>query len=166
MKKIKLRDGLYTLVDDINYDRLSMFKWHVNKDGYVCHYIFCCKCEKRHMVMLHREILGLSKCGSKEISHHKNHNKVDNRLCNLVSCSKLQNNMHQCKRKNKSSKYKGVCYIPVGRGNRTKDKWQAGIKLNGKSIHLGYFDYETEAAMAYDKAAKSLFKNFAKVNFG
>ena len=31
-------------------------------------------------------------------------------------------------------------------------KWHAQIKLNGKSIHLGYFDKEEDAKNAYLKA--------------
>ncbi len=39
------------------------------------------------------------------VIHHVNEDQKDNRLCNLVNCSRLQNNLHQYKRKNKSSEH-------------------------------------------------------------
>jgi len=48
----------------------------------------------------------------------------------------------------KSSRYVGVT-------RHVKDeKWQAAIKVNGVSKHLGHFDTQVEAAVAYDKHAR------------
>ena len=44
-------------------------------------------------------------------------------------------------------------------------KWTAQIKVDGKHIHLGYFQSEKEAAKAYDKAALKYFGEFANPNF-
>ena len=59
----------------------------------------------------------------------------------------------------KTSIYKGVSF------NKASNKWYARIQHNGQSIHLGYYTNESEAAHAYDRKAKELFKVFAKLNF-
>ena len=49
--------------------------------------------------------------------------------------------------------------------SRARGKWQVSICLKGKSTHLGYFDDEIEAALAYDRKARELFGAFACLNF-
>jgi hypothetical protein len=50
---------------------------------------------------------------------------------------------------------------------RTKKskKYVASIRANGKSLSLGYFDDEIEAAVAYDIKAIQFFGEFAYLNF-
>jgi hypothetical protein len=54
------------------------------------------------------------------------------------------------------SKYVGVTW------HRQDQKWQAAIKIEGKSMHLGHFLDEDEAARKYDEYASKLGRN---VNF-
>ncbi len=49
--------------------------------------------------------------------------------------------------------------------NSNKNPWRAYITFKGKHIRLGGFKTEEEAALAYDKKARELFGNAAKVNF-
>ncbi len=44
-------------------------------------------------------------------------------------------------------------------------KWQAKITVNGHVIQLGRFTSEADAALAYDAAARELFREFAAFNF-
>ena len=62
--------------------------------------------------------------------------------------------------RNAASKYKGV-----KQPRNYKKQWEAHIKVNKKSIDLGYFNSEIEAAKAYDSAAMKYFGKFAKLNF-
>jgi hypothetical protein len=91
---------------------------------------------------------------------HINGNALDNRKANLRSATAFQNCWNARKHsKSCSSKYKGVWFH---KGIR---KWTAMITVRRKRIHLGVFEDETEAAKAYDKAAKKHFGKFAKLNF-
>jgi len=52
--------------------------------------------------------------------------------------------------KNKTSKHKGVCWHKQGK------KWTAFIRINRKTIHLGSFENEYDAHLAYQKALKDI----------
>jgi hypothetical protein len=90
---------------------------------------------------------------------HINHIKNDNRLANLRWCSRSQNIRYKLKKEGLSSQYKGVCWA---KGN---NKWHTKCRLNGKIIHIGYFDDEREAAKAYNEfIIKHNLQDFAILN--
>jgi len=59
----------------------------------------------------------------------------------------------------KTSKYKGVHWDISGA------KWMSKIKVNRRTIYLGSYNLEVEAALAYDVAARQYHKQFARLNF-
>ena len=81
---------------------------------------------------------------------HINRDRSDNRIENLRPCTHSQNLGNSRARVHK---YKGVTFC------KTTQKWRA--QLNG---HLGRFDTIEEAALAYNKAAKEHYGEFAKLN--
>ena len=90
---------------------------------------------------------------------HTNNIKDDNRITNLRDATQVQNKANRRKTtSNTSSVYKGVSWY--SRDN----KWRAAIKHEGKSIHLGYFKEEIDAATAYNIAAEEYQKEFAVLN--
>ena len=107
-------------------------------------------------IAMHREILGVA--DPKVFVDHKNGNGLDNRKDNLRMATNSQNQANRQKLRGGTSRYKGVCW------NAKLSRWQAGIKVNGKSFHLGLFASETDAANAYDKAARERFGEFAYTN--
>ncbi len=56
--------------------------------------------------------------------------------------------------------------VSVYRGvTRNRGQWTARITKDDVKLHLGYFNTEEEAAIAYDLKAKELYGEFAWVNF-
>lgn len=159
MKQIPLTQGKFALVDNEDYKWLNQWKWCARPDGYTCYV-------QRHShringkpihVQMHREILGLKR-GDKRQCDHIDGNGLNNQRSNLRICTQSQNYFNQ-RSNGGSSQFKGVSW------NKGADSWVAYIKHKGKRFHLGYFDDETEAAIAYDSKAKELFGKFAKLNF-
>jgi HNH endonuclease/AP2 domain len=152
-KEIKLSKGYIALVDDEDFEWLSKFKWHIG-GGYA---IRTAQNDfKQITVRMHREILQAPK--GLEVDH-VNKDKLDNRRQNLRLASKSQNARNRGANKNNTSGFKGVSW------NKRDNKWQALIRVHLKKKFLGYFDDPTEAAKAYDKAAKELHEEFANTNF-
>lgn len=91
---------------------------------------------------------------------HRNGNGLDNQKDNLRVCTRLQNaRSFASKRKNASSKFRGVSR------DFDREKWFADIRVLRKTIHLGRYEQEEDAAKAYDAAAKIYFGEFASPNF-
>lgn len=71
------------VVDDDDYEKVRKHSWHENGNGYIRAHI-----NDQH-VLLHRFILG--NIAPKLVSHHINHDKRDNRKCNLRAISYKEN---------------------------------------------------------------------------
>lgn len=83
---------------------------------------------------------------------HINGIRTDNRFFNLREATRSQNNQNS-----RSSRGTSICR---GVWKVRHNKWQAGIRINGKRHYLGHFGTEEEAAAAY-KSAQRLFHPFA-----
>lgn len=156
MKKIKLTQNKYALVDNEDYGFLNKFSWRYNSSEGYARTNFAVNIGKRKDVGMHR--LVINPFTEYQIDHI-NGNKLDNRKQNLRVCTQKENIFNRKPLHNKSSKYKGVGFY-----KRTK-QWQARITINGKLIHLGMFSTEKEAALVYNKAAKKFFGKHAWLNF-
>lgn len=93
---------------------------------------------------------------------HINGNRFDNRRSNLRLCSNAENVRNQKgHRDRRHSSFKGVTRM-AKRGPRKQ--WVARIQVAGKSMHLGAFPTEEDAARAYDRAAIEHHGPFARTN--
>lgn len=165
MKEIIINSKKYgrhiVLVDDEDWDLVNQYTWHLyvqirrEEKQFYCVTNLYVK-DKKTTRKIHRLILNVN--DPKIHVDHINHNPLDNRRCNLRTCTTQQNQRYSKKRKNTISKYKGVCL------HKRDKKWGAYIKINTKQIHLGCFDDEKEAALAYNEAAIKCFGEFALLN--
>lgn len=107
---------------------------------------------KSKMYFIHR-LLGLQFIPNPKNYDYVDHidiNPLNNNLENLRWIDKSGNNRNKNKRKNCSSKYRGVSW-----DNYSK-KWKARISIDGKSKNLGRFETEEEAYLVYEKKHNEL----------
>ena len=86
---------------------------------------------------------------------HIDGDKLNNEINNLRVCTQQQNTYNTRSRPLSTSIYKGVHY------RKDTGKWVAQYTHNGRNIHIGCFDNETDASNAYKIATKALHKDFA-----
>lgn len=169
MKTIELTKGLVALVDDADFENLSKFKWHAvmkQKNGKVLYYATRSEHEscsidgrafiRKNTIYMHRQIMNPP--GILRVDH-ADLNTLNNQRHNLRFATKAQNNMNARKPSHGlSSPYKGVTRF------KRDGSFRAYIKKDGKQRHLGYFETQEAAALAYNEAAKGLFGEFALLN--
>lgn len=130
MKRIKLTQGKFALVDDDDFNKLSKYKWCLVNVTNNCKYaVTTIKCKQFSM---HRVIMNIK--NSNIFVDHINRNGLDNRKENLriVSCS--ENAMNASIRSDNKSGFKGIYW------NKLSGKWHTQIWFNKKCIYLGSYD--------------------------
>ena len=160
-RRIPLTKGAFAIVDPDDYERLRQYKWHVCKRSNTSYAIRhkWLPGEKRYTtVSMHREVIDVPEG---LFVDHINHRGLDNRKANLRPATPAENARYALypKKKNASSKYRGVWYY------KKKKRWRAVIGINNTRKIIGSFHTELEAAKAYDAAAKKYYKEFAILNF-
>lgn len=153
VRYIPLTQGKYAIVDAEDYPALAKYKWHaqVRKDGGMCYAV---RNSGRKTIMMHRQIM---KPPKGMVIDHINHNGADNRRCNLRICTQAQNTRNKRRFSAGRSRYRGVS--PAG------DKWRATVGHQGRTLYVGLYDTEIEAARARDRKAVELAGEFAVLNF-
>lgn len=149
MKEIELTQGQVAIVDDDDFEDLSLYKWFAKKEGGIF-YAARSYGAKRNTMKMHIYIM---KPVDGFVIDHINGNGLDNRKSNLRICSHAENMRNRKLHKDNSSGYKGV--------SKNKGKYVARIM----QIYLGRYNNAIDAARAYDAKARELFGNFAKLNF-
>lgn len=145
------------LVDDADFEYVSKFKWFLRKVGKTFYAQRNAKVgELRTAIQMHRELLSVP---AGLMVDHKNHNTLDNRRENLRICTQFENQHNQQATRGGSSKYKGITWV------KKSKKWRTMITTYGYAKHLGLFNNEEEAAMAYDYYANIEQGEYAVLNF-
>jgi HNH endonuclease len=145
-KKIALTNSdLRFVVDDGDYKKVAKWKWCL-VGGYVW--------GTRNHISLHQFLLGRAPRGREW--DHRDRNKLNNRRSNFRIATRAQNGSNRPLFRNNTSGFRGVTLY--------REKWRAQIKVDRKTIRIGDFPSKEEAAMAYDKAARLYFGEFASLN--
>ncbi len=119
----------YAIVDEEDWLRFGDKCWALLSSGYAHR-----QEPGRGVVLLHREILGLTKGDGLEVDH-ENGNKLDCRKGNLRLATRKQNMENLSgPYKNTTSGIRGVSWDKKSR------KWRAHVTINYKTEHLGNFD--------------------------
>lgn len=143
----------FAIVDLKYLKHLSQFKWSYT-EGYVI--------RTTGKISLHRYIMQLEgKLNEGDEVDHRDTDPLNNIVSNLRMCNRLENCRNRVKRVGCTSKYIGVSW------HSERNKWQCHIKHDGKNKNLGSFTNEIEAAMAYDRALRTLpvREEFKRYNF-
>lgn len=159
-KEIPLTRGLVAIIDAEDYEIVNQYKWCAVQAGRSKEVFRAATSigtrKNRKWIKMHRLIMFAKK--DQDVDHIDG-NPLNNTRSNLRLATRHQNCMNKKKSPNRSSKYKGVWWDTWNR------KWRARISFKGRDISLGSFKDERAAARAYDKAAKLLFGEFARLNF-
>lgn len=137
--------GKFALIDD-KFGWILGYNWHLNDRGYAVGW-FRGKPRKMHRV--------ITQAPKGMDVDHINGDQLDNRLQNLRVCTHKQNCSNTKLSVRNKSGHKGV-YPRHG-------KWRAVIQSDGKLRHLGSFETLLEARLAYAKAAKKHYGEFARI---
>lgn len=150
MMRISLTKNQFALIDSDDFDLISQYRWICHRPSSNYQVAISVK-RGRKSIRMHRLIMNA--LPGMEIDHI-NGNPLDNRKCNLrfVTHAQNQKNMNLSV-SNKSGK-KEVSW------HKRSRKWQ----VFAANTYIGLFSSIEEASMAYDKAAKEMFGEFARTN--
>lgn len=145
-KIIPLGNGVFTKVDNEDFDKVKDINWHCSVLGYV----------GGSVGLMHRYIMNAP---DGAVVDHIDNDPTNNRKNNLRICTQAENTRNRTIKEGYTSKYKGVCWA------KNRNKWISYIGYENKLRYIGYFTDEIDAAKAYDSKARELFGEFAHTNF-
>ena len=133
----------FTKVSDCDFDRLSKFKWCVNR-GYVVRHETAGEYigRKRKMVKMHRAVMNTPENLETD---HINRDTLDNQRENLRVVNAHQNQRNTKTSVKNTSGFKGVYW------DKKYKKWCARITFYGKRIFGGGYKDIVDAANAYER---------------
>lgn len=158
-REIPLTRGMVAIVDAEDYDRVSAFRWHATRNSRNHRWYAARNVREngnRSKVKMHRFIMDAP--AHLQVDH-RNDDGLDNRRNNLRLATQSQNQRNQraIGGRNKTG-FKGV--------SQRKNGYIARIHVDNKPRQAGgLWATPEQAARAYDKKAKELHGEFARLNF-
>jgi hypothetical protein len=151
---IIVASGAITKVDEIDHYSLLNFPWRIVGKGHIGY------TPKRTTttILMHRVIAKRMGLDLSALIEHEDRDPANNQRCNIRAATYSQNAMNVASRNNTGSKYKGVSW------SKTHNKWVVGLVINRHHVFGGYYKFEWEAAIEYNKLAILHHKEFACLN--
>ena len=144
MKEIRLyKDKGVALVDDEDFERVSRYKWHIDR-GYAAMTV-----PGKGIMYMHRFVNNTPRGMSTD---HINRDKLDNRRSNLRTCTQRENNTNTKLRDDNTSGHRGVTW------HKNDKKWQAQINIQGRLLYLGQYKELADAVKAQKHAFKQVYE--------
>lgn len=150
--------SLWAIIDVEDLKKVRSHQWNplVRKRATYAYAKVAAPDGRRVTLYLHRFLM---EAGPGTEIDHVDHDGLNNRRSNLRFATRGGNLGNTRKLRGGTSQYKGVCWVISRR------RWKAAIQVNGRTIHLGRYATELEAALAYDAAALAAWGEFACLNF-
>lgn len=124
----------YAIVDGRDFSSVSEIRWHRGTYGYATNK------NGRTVTAMHRLVTGA--VGRWSIVDHRNHDRMDNRRCNLRIVTQAQNGQHRrTVPSNNKTGHLGVSY-----DERFKRPWRASVGMGGKTVYWKHWSTLEEAA--------------------
>ena len=159
MKKIHIKDDIYALVDDEDFERVNAYKWCLNDKGYastswhIGHYPN--GKPRQQSMRMHRFIMGLKK-GDYQLDHI-DLDKLNNQKSNLRPATQGENARNRQRHSTNKSGYKGVNF------HKPSGLYRAVLMHSGKLVTTYHKD-ALSAAISYNSMAIRLHGEFARLN--
>lgn len=164
-KLVPVSGGNFALVDEEDYEKVMAYSWQFSH-GYAQRHMSNKECKeqgvpRKTMARMHRIICGVT--ANLDVDHI-NTNGLDNRKSNLRPATVSQNIAWARKQfmarpdAVTTSRFKGVSW------RSDRHRWTAYCGTGANRAHLGCFQSEEEAALAYNKKALEMYGEFARLN--
>jgi hypothetical protein len=159
---IPIRGGS-VLVDEDKVDVISKYRWRVTggkrrdrgRQSQYAHSQVRVDGGKFAVISMHRL---LTNAPSGTVVDHIDGDGLNNTIQNLRLCTHAQNN------RNVHARWGEVSFKGVIR-SKSRRRYIARVKTSGRVLYLGTFDDAYSAALAYDRAARHYYGEFANTNF-
>ncbi len=158
MISFALGDNLSFVVDEEDFEDVILQRWHAVQTRPGCFYarrwLRGGQCQ-----YLHTFLTGWSQVD------HIDGDRLNNSRANLRPATNLENGANKRKQSTFrqavcSSQFKGVTW------DQERGLWKVMVIRDRKRHFIGRYQEETDAARAYDVAARQHFGDFARLNFG
>lgn len=138
----------HVIIDASDTDFAMQWRWRLGSDGYAkrgrrVHGVYL-------NIYLHRELLGLSNVHDGREVDHIDRVRLNCRRVNLRILNHAGNMQNQPGQRTSTSGYRGVSW------STSHQKWVAAIGVNGRTLWLGRFATELEAAEVVAKERRRL----------
>lgn len=156
MKEIPVSGGFFAKVDDEDFERLSVFTWHADKQSAVVYAKTNLPRDggQRKSPRMHQLLIA---CDGGFRVDHRDGDGLNNQKSNLRQATAGQQKQNSAKRVTATtSRFKGV--------RRQGKRWCAEVKLHGVSVFREYAADEEDAATMYNFAASEAHGEFFRAN--